>query len=176
MHHTPFVRGVECLGDLFRHAQRLAERQRPAPQSPFERLATNVLHDDAGATVERGDFVNRADERVIERGGDACFAEQLLEIAGLAGSGDELQGDFAIEHHVIGEAHLSHASAADDFEDLIPGLVHHLECYCWSRTKGNLSARGELSWGSITIAASFEAGRSARSWEPVGRKFSARRS
>ena len=80
---TPLVRGVERLGDLFRHAQGLTEPQRPAAQPPFERLAADVFHRDAGATVERRDFVNRADERMIERGGGARLAEQLLQAVGL---------------------------------------------------------------------------------------------
>ena len=122
---TPLVRGVERLGDLFGHAQCLTERQRPAPQPPFERLAADVLHGDAGTTVERRDFVNRADERMIERGGGARFAEQLLQAVGLAGRGDELERDLAVEHHIVGEADLSHASAADDFDDLIAPLRHH---------------------------------------------------
>ena len=83
MNDAPLVRGVERLGDLFRDAQRLAEPQRSAAQPPFERLAADVLHGDAGATVERGDFVNRADERMIESGGGARLAEQLLQAVGL---------------------------------------------------------------------------------------------
>ena len=121
MNDTPLVRRVERLGDLFRHAQCLTERQRPAAQPPFERLAADVLHGDARAAVERRDFVNRADERMIEGGGGARLAEQLLQAVGLAGRGDELERDLAVEHHVIRETDLAHASAADDFDDLIAG-------------------------------------------------------
>ena len=72
---APFVRGVERLGDLFRNAQRLADPKRPAPQPSLERLPVDVLHGDARPAVERGDFVNRTDEWVIEGGGGARLAE-----------------------------------------------------------------------------------------------------
>ena len=122
MNDQALVRRVERLGNLFGHAKGLGKRQRPAAQPTFERLAADVLHGDAGATVVRGDFVNRADERMIESGGGARLAEQLFQTIGLAGRRDELERDLAVEHHVIGETHLAHASSADDFDDLVAGF------------------------------------------------------
>ena len=121
MDDAPLVRRVERLGDLFRHAQGLSERQRAAAQPALERLAADVLHGDAGTTVEGGDLVDGADERMIERGGGARLAKELLQAVALAGRGDELEGDLPMEHHVIGETDLPHASAADDLDDPIAG-------------------------------------------------------
>ena len=36
VYDAPFMRGVERLGNLFGYAQCLIERQRPAPEPPFE--------------------------------------------------------------------------------------------------------------------------------------------
>ena len=36
VYDSPLVRGVERLGDLFRHAQCFSERQRPGTQAPLE--------------------------------------------------------------------------------------------------------------------------------------------
>ena len=95
----------------------------------LQRFAADVLHDDARTVIERVDFVDRADERVIESGSGARLAEQLLQDVGLARRGDELERDLAVEHHVIRVAEFSHASAADDFDDPIAGLGHYVECH-----------------------------------------------
>ena len=83
VHHTPLVCRVERFGDLFGHAHGLSEWQRPAAEPAFERLAADVFHGDTRTTVERRDFVDRADERMIERSGGACFGEQLIQAVGL---------------------------------------------------------------------------------------------
>jgi hypothetical protein len=126
---APFVRGVERLGDLFRDAQRLADPKRSASQPPFERVPVDVLHGDARAAVERSDFVNRADEWVIECGGGARLAEQLLETVRFIRGGDELERNLAMKHHVICKTDFSHASASDDFDDVIARLGEHVAIY-----------------------------------------------
>ena len=61
---------------------------------------------------------------MIERGRGARFDEQLLGV-GLARRGDELEGDLAVEHHIVSKADLSHSAASDNFEDLVAPLRHH---------------------------------------------------
>jgi hypothetical protein len=66
--------------------------------------------------------VNRTDERMVEGGCGSRLAEQLLQAVSFAGRADELERNLPVEHHIVGETDLSHASAADDFDDLIAGL------------------------------------------------------
>ena len=146
---APLVRRFERLGDLLRHAQCFRERQRPGPQPLFERLAADELHRNAGAALERRDLVDRADERVIQGGGRARLAEQLVEAVGLAARGDELERHLSVQHHVVGEADLAHAAASDDFDDLIAGLVRRVEDHGWrSRVDLIASPRGAL-WSGV---------------------------
>ena len=64
---------------------------------------------------------------MIESGGGTRFAEQLFQRVGLGGRSDELERDLAIEHHIIREADLAHASAADDLDDPIAGPARGAE-------------------------------------------------
>ena len=62
---------------------------------------------------------------MIERGRGARFDEQLLLAVSIARRGDELEGDLAVEHHIVSKADLSHSAASDNFEDLVAPLRHH---------------------------------------------------
>jgi hypothetical protein len=117
MHDAPLVGGVERFGDLFGEPQSLAGRQRSAAKPAFEGLAVDVFHRDARTPVQRRHFVDRADERMIERCRCARLTQELFQAVRLAGGRDELQCHLPMQHHVVGEAHFSHASSPDDFDD-----------------------------------------------------------
>ena len=65
---------------------------------------------------------------MIERGGGARFAEQLLQAVGLAGAVTNLSATLRSSITSSARQTSSHASAADDFDDLVAPLRHYLEC------------------------------------------------
>ena len=101
-----------------------ASSRAASAQTPLERFAADVLHRNAGASVEIGDLVDRADEWVIEGCRGACFAEEAVQCVGLAGRGQKLECDLSLQHQILGETDLPHASAAEYFENPVMDLGH----------------------------------------------------
>ena len=124
------VRGVEGVCNLDREIERDFERQRPVVDPVLQRLAVEELHRDERLALGLVDVVHRADVRVVERRGRARFALEALERTGLARQfvGQELQGDRAIEPHVLGLVDDAHAATAEAFRDLVMGdpLTDHV--------------------------------------------------
>ena len=85
----------------------------------LERLAFEILHGDEEAAAIFGDFVNRADVGMIQRGGGASFAAETLKGRGILGNvvGEKLQGNRAAKIHVFGFVDDAHPSAAELFEN-----------------------------------------------------------
>ena len=62
------VRGLEPLGNLPTHVERVANRESAVPQALGERLSRNELHDEKALAVVLFEAVQRRNPRVIERG------------------------------------------------------------------------------------------------------------
>ena len=123
MHDTTAVRFFERLGDLGSDLQRLFRCKRRAAQPRLQRLARDMLHDDAGAPVDVGQLVNLADVGVVECGRRPRLAVQPIARGRvfLERLGQELDRHLATQLRVVGEKHLAHAAFAEAGEDAIPG-------------------------------------------------------
>ena len=122
MNKPPFVRGLERLGDLLGKLQCLRHRDCPPAQPPLERLSRDILHDDARAAFELRDFIDLADERVIQRRGRPRFARESIHRTDIGWrSRQELQRDAPLEHEIVGEPHFAHGAFADHLDRAIPG-------------------------------------------------------
>ena len=86
--------------------------------------ALEQLHGDEGPPFVLADFVDRADVRVVERGGRARFARKAVEdvAQGREAVGKELERDLATELQVGGAIDHAHATAAELLDDLVVSL------------------------------------------------------
>ena len=114
------VHRIQRLRDLDAVIDRLAERDRAAVDPGAQRLAFEQLGDDVrnarvGAYVEDGD-----DVRVVETAGGPRFAAESRDVF-LAGRGplQDLHRDFAMQLRIAGAVDLSHASGAQEADDLL---------------------------------------------------------
>ena len=91
------------------------ERQRAPAQAVGKRLAVEELHDQEVGAVLRADVVEMADVRMIQRGNGAGFALETLLEFGIGGemSGENLDGNGAIEARVFRAVDLAHAAGAE---------------------------------------------------------------
>ena len=122
MNKAPFMCGLERFGDFLCKPECLCHGHRAAPQPPFERLSRNVFHDDARAALELGNFVDLADERMIEGCGRARFGHALLNRRTVVQPcRQKFQRDAPIEHQIISEPHLARAAFADHFDEAVAG-------------------------------------------------------
>jgi len=123
MHQPVFVRLVERLGNFAGDLEGTPWRDRPPCQCGLQRLARDVLHDDAGPAVDVGNLVNLADVRMVERRRRASFAVQPLtrRRVALECLCHEFDGDFASELCVVGEEHFAHAAFTQAVEDAVAG-------------------------------------------------------
>ncbi len=121
MHDAAAMRFVQRLHDLVRALQQLARRQATVAGDAVQRAALDELHDDEAAALVLADFVNLADERVVERGGGQRLATQPL--AGvrivLHALRQHLDGDLALEDRVVRKVDLAHAALADEVLDTV---------------------------------------------------------
>ena len=71
-----------------------------------------MLHHDAGATLDLGNLVDLADERMVERRGGTSLAMQSLASGRvvLERFGQKLDRDLAAKLRVVGQEHLAHAA------------------------------------------------------------------
>ena len=121
MHDTTAVRFVERLGDLGSDLQGLFYCEQRTAQPRLQRLARDMLHHDAGATVDVGQLVNLADVWVVERGGRPRLAVQPLARRRvlLERLGQKLDRHLATQLRVVSEKHLAHAPFAEAGEDAV---------------------------------------------------------
>lgn len=115
------VRDLQSFCDFHSNFQQLSERQCAPAQALGERLAVEELHDEEVGTVLRAYVVEMADVRMIQRGNGAGFALKTLLEFGIVGevSGENLDGDNAIEARVFRAVDLSHAAGAERCLNLI---------------------------------------------------------
>src|SRR6266850_7809783 len=114
------VRVLERVGDLQSVPQRAIDGQAGLSDERAERLPLNVLHDDEWPIVTVADFVNRADVRMVQRGGVLRFAQQPTSpvLVGRARPG-ELERNGAAEPRIARAVDDTHATRPDGGEDLV---------------------------------------------------------
>ena len=121
MDDPALVRGVERIGDLPGHRQRLGNRQRPSRQSIRDRLPLDQLHHQRLDAVGVFDAVNGGDVRMIERRQDARFALEARPSIGIGGEGvrQDLHGHVALQPRVACAIDLAHATCTDALVQLV---------------------------------------------------------
>jgi hypothetical protein len=112
-----------CVGERGRHlrghVERRGERERAAADVLAQRRAAHQLHDEVGVLVRLGDLVDDDDVGVVElRGGAGLAQEATGGVADVvAALLDELDGDGAAEHFVLGPVDDAHAARAERLTD-----------------------------------------------------------
>ncbi len=87
----------------------------------LQRYAVQKLHGDEGFAVLVVNFVNRADVRMVQRGGRLGLtleASQRLRVSGDF-IGKKLQGDKSVQGYVLGFVDNAHAAAAELIDDAV---------------------------------------------------------
>jgi hypothetical protein len=103
-------------------AQRL-HIERTIADALLQRRSVQKLHGDEGAPVLLADVVDRADVRVVQRGGGARVAPEARPRARIRGElgGQELERDKPLEPRVLRPVDNSHPAAAELSHDAIVG-------------------------------------------------------
>ena len=127
MDDVGLVRCRERVGKFDCHIDQRLVRKPPAfPQ----RLPLQQFHDQEGLPLDRVDFVNRADVRVVQSGGGARFALKPLQRARVGREivGEHLQGHEPSEPGVLRPVNDTHAAGAKSVNDAVmrDGLADHL--------------------------------------------------
>ena len=113
-----FVRRGQTAGDLNRVVDRLARGDRTVCHPGAKLVAFDELGDDIGHPRAVGrtgaDVVDDQDVRMVERGGGACLLLEPLQSPGVAGqgTGQDLDGDVAVQARVPRPIHFAHAANA----------------------------------------------------------------
>ena len=102
---------------------------RPAADRVVQRLAVEEFHGDEAPALVLADFVNRADVRMVERGGRARFAlepRRRLRV-GRERRRQELERDLPAQARVFRAEDDAHTALADAIEDpVVTGVLHAL--------------------------------------------------
>ena len=140
MHDALRVRGVQRVGDLDPEIDNLVNLEHAAGQSIVERLAFHPFHDDERLALVFADVVDRADVRVVQRGGGSRLDAKPLN--GLAVSHqflwDELERDLPAETIVLSAVDDAHAAGAELMRDPIVrnGFADHADVMLRTNTMG----------------------------------------
>ncbi len=115
------VGAAERIGDLHSAVERLVERQRPSAQSFRQRLSLEELHDEEVHAVVRSDVVQRADVRMIERGGRPRLVLEAPATLGVRGEPgrQDLDRDGAAKTRVARLVDFAHAAAAGRRDEFV---------------------------------------------------------
>ena len=121
MNDVLLVSGVERVGNFDAERDEHFKCDRVMRDELFERGALQELHRDEGLAVFFANVVNRADIRMIERGGGLRFALEAREGARVGADifGKEFQRDAAMEAIVFGFVDDAHAAGAEAFGDAV---------------------------------------------------------
>ena len=121
MDETHLVGRRESLGRFVGNADDLVERQGPSLNAVCERLPLDQLHHDQRRIAHVFDAEDLADEGVIQRRGGTGLAQESLPLpAVVAELGEQcLDRHVAPEHGVPGAIHRSHASLAEEGQDVV---------------------------------------------------------
>jgi hypothetical protein len=120
--------GVECVGDVGSKLERRVGGQWSARQACRERFALDVLHDDEVPTrLVMANLVDRADQRMIERGHRAGFIQEPMTGVIVERGVQELDGDLTAKVEVVGQINIAHAAGTKLADKLVmrnPGPGH----------------------------------------------------
>ncbi len=121
MDDAGLVRVFERRRQLQRDVHHVLIRHRTAREAVGERGPVDELHDQGKAAARFLDPVNLRDVLMIERGERLRFAFEARQILGVRGDAREehLDGDFAVESHVVGAIDLAHAAGPKGGDYLI---------------------------------------------------------
>ena len=121
MDDAGLVRVFERRRQLQRDVHHVLIRHRTAREAVGERGPVDELHDQGKAAACFLDPVNLRDVLMIERGERLRFAFEARQILGVRGDAREehLDGDFAVESHVVGAIDLAHAAGPKGGDYLI---------------------------------------------------------
>jgi hypothetical protein len=94
--------------------EQVVERQGPIADAVLQRLAVEQFHDQEPLTVVLADVEERADVRVVERGGDARLALEAVHRLLIARQlrRQDLDRDLPAEARVLGAIDDAHPAAA----------------------------------------------------------------
>ena len=103
----------ECISNLNAIPQHLVRGQRATMRDVAHRPAFHELHGDVGRTVCLADFMNRADGGMAQSRGGTGFAHETAARDGVFErvSGQELEGDVAVEPLVVSAIDHTHATS-----------------------------------------------------------------
>ena len=115
MRDSRLVRLGQAFRNLRRDFNRLSNGQQAREKQFAQRLPLNQFHRDKGAAIALVDLMDRADIRMIQRGGKARLAGQTAERLRVLDEffGKKLQRNMAAELQVFGFVNHAHAAAAD---------------------------------------------------------------
>ena len=122
------VRVLERRQRLIEHRGRLRRRERAARVEDLAHGASvHVLHHHVVHAVDRAPVEDRHDVRVVERRGRASLAAEPVDEPGIGGEGSvqDLDRDLAVEHGVMAEVDLAHASRRDPLGDPVAAVEGH---------------------------------------------------
>jgi hypothetical protein len=109
------VSGLEGVGDLPRHRERIGNRDRATAQTVRQGLTFDEFEHQGSDPFALFEAVDRADVRVIERREHTRFALESRESLGVGGecARQHLDGHVAPEARVARSIHLSHSAPAE---------------------------------------------------------------
>jgi hypothetical protein len=125
------VRRLEGFGEFGGDIDDARDRQQIAARRDVERFPFDVLHHDEQPPVGVADFVDLADERMVQRGRGKRLAPEPLARDGIPfrRRREDLDGHASFEAAVLGEEDLAHATGADRRHDAIP-VIQGIQMEC----------------------------------------------
>ncbi len=115
MHHTLFVRGLECVGDLACDVERLFEWQRASTHEIPEGDALDQLHHEEVPAAVLLHLIQRCDVRMVEGGERLCFALESGDALRVVQERlwQDLGGDLATQLRVPRAVDFAHTAGTD---------------------------------------------------------------
>ena len=119
MHDSLAVRGVQSVRDSYRQAQQNIGVHRLSGDAMLQRGAVQIFHGDERFAAVIVDFVDRANVRMIQRGGRLRFALKAAENLRIFGYvvRQKLQRHKAAELQILSLVDHTHAAATELFDD-----------------------------------------------------------
>ena len=99
----------------------LLRRQRAALEARTQGLAVEQLGDQVRPSIDHPDVEDLDDVRVVERGGDACLAQESFDALRVVRAvvGEELQRHVPLQAHIRGAVDVAHAPASHQADNSI---------------------------------------------------------
>ena len=120
------MRFGQCVSDLDGDRQRFGDADLTAMKPRVERLPLDILHRDEEQAVGLGDFIDRADVRMVEgRGGPRFANEPRARVrVGRRLGGEQFERDVPAQLRIVGQVDFAHAACAEPRADLVATEPH----------------------------------------------------